>query len=97
MIRVRVRAVSREGFFRAGQYWPGEWTTTEVEESTLTVLQREPWLVVEILKEKDTPANNPSSPIVRSTSGRFQRGTEKEHSNVKKEENMLSSESEERP
>ena len=48
-VRIRVRAFARDGFFRAHRYWPGEPVEDEVDEATLTILQNERHLAVEIL------------------------------------------------
>lgn len=44
--RVIVRAVSKQGFYRAGRFWPATNTEVEVDQETFDVLLKEPRLVV---------------------------------------------------
>jgi len=39
-----VKALPRRGFFRAGRYWPPEWTEVEVDPKVAKVLEAEPML-----------------------------------------------------
>jgi len=45
-IAVKVRAVPKGGFWRAGRHWPGTLTDAEVTPAELEVLKREPKLIV---------------------------------------------------
>lgn len=63
MVRVRVRAFARDGFFRAHRYWPCEPVDDEIDESTLAILQAEPNLAVEILGRSAEDEKEPETPI----------------------------------
>ncbi len=63
MVRVRVRAFSRDGFFRAHRYWPAEPVDDEVDEATLATLQAEPNLAVELLGRSAEDEKDPETPV----------------------------------
>jgi len=43
-VKLMVKALAKRGFFRAGRYWPPEWTEVEVEPKVAKVLEAEPML-----------------------------------------------------
>lgn len=58
VVRVRVRALSVRGFYRAGMHWPMEPTVRDVPVDVLSKLEAEPRLVV-VVVPKDVPVQEP--------------------------------------
>lgn len=63
MPKLNVRSVRKEGFFRAGKFWPAQVTEVEVDQKTAEILLAEPQLVViPVPKAKPEPKEEPVKP-----------------------------------
>lgn len=51
-VKLMVKALPKRGFFRAGRYWPPEWTEVEVEPKVAKALEAEPMLSTKRVTEK---------------------------------------------
>ena len=51
-VKLMVKALPKRGFFRAGRYWPPEWTEVELEPKVAKALEAEPMLSTKRVTEK---------------------------------------------
>lgn len=58
VVRVRVRALSARGFYRAGMHWPMQSTVRDVPADVFERLKAEPRLVVVVVPD-DVPQHEP--------------------------------------
>lgn len=61
-IAVKVRCMRPEGRYRAGLYWPGDWTRAVIAAEDLPKLQADSMLAVEIIRTKEDAAAAASIP-----------------------------------